>query len=633
MRFFCDFLKSVALGRLETPRQTGLGCALRNELMNNFASKSCLCVVFGAALFVRTAAFCAPTADDPAVELPTFTVTDSKLLPQPESWRYARIPGFEILSNSSDRDTQRLLHEFELFTLALNYVWKLPPRPPGAPVELIICGNGRKFDAFRPAGEFAADTTSASLFLGNRERPVIVLDRESAHLSIAAVDHTIGESGPGAFDLNEAGVPGMGRGTDTGLIAVDSDEQFYREYVHFLLSQANPRAPAWLEEGIAQLVMGMKVTRDSIEFGVVEPADLVSDKQALVAMEAKGQEEDSGFMPGDALEDYDFNRALLRRRLLSFEELFAVTHDSSIARNPLGNNRWAKQSWAFVHMCLYGRGKRYQSGLLAYLARSPKEGATEALFTECFKKNYRQMLDELQAYIEVTDYESQEYEAKSGKGFPSLTPVPLREATQSEIGRIKGEAFELANRPGLARNELIAPYIRGERDPQLLAVLGLHERSMGETERARKFLEAAVKLKTDRPRAYYELARLRLEAAEKAPLGGDARLSAEQTEAVLEPLRAGTRLAAPFQENYRLLGEVWARSAARPAKADLSLMEQGVMFFPRDLKLVYQAAFFYAQAGATKEMDHLIQYGSQLTSDPALRAQLAAVAKLAPANR
>lgn len=37
---------------------------------------------------------------DPIVELPTVIVSDNRELPPPESWRYAEIPGFEILSNA-----------------------------------------------------------------------------------------------------------------------------------------------------------------------------------------------------------------------------------------------------------------------------------------------------------------------------------------------------------------------------------------------------------------------------------------------------------------------------------------------------------------------------------------------------
>ena len=50
--------------------------------------------------------------EDPIVDLPTLTVEDSKVLPPLEAWRYARVDGFEVLSNASDRAASRLLNDF-----------------------------------------------------------------------------------------------------------------------------------------------------------------------------------------------------------------------------------------------------------------------------------------------------------------------------------------------------------------------------------------------------------------------------------------------------------------------------------------------------------------------------------------
>ena len=65
----------------------------------------------------RAADDAAVAAAGPVVELPKFVVTDSRELPPPESWRYATMPGFEILSNASDKATQRLLRDFNFSTM------------------------------------------------------------------------------------------------------------------------------------------------------------------------------------------------------------------------------------------------------------------------------------------------------------------------------------------------------------------------------------------------------------------------------------------------------------------------------------------------------------------------------------
>jgi len=84
------------------------------------------------------------------------------------------------------------------------------------------------------------------------------------------------------------------------------------------------------------------------------------------------------------------------------------------------------------------------------------------------------------------------FEAKKGQELPEPPAVVLREAADADVGRIKGEVLRLGGHGEAARNTLIAPFVRGEREPRLLAALGLDELQGGRTERARKFLEAAA---------------------------------------------------------------------------------------------------------------------------------------------
>src|SRR5262245_64494329 len=97
-----------------------------------------------------------PATIDPVIELPKFIVTDSRELPPPESWRYATIPGFEILTNASDRATQRLLRDFGMFRQALGHVWPIPQRLSQS-TSLSICGKGKKYDAFVPKDKVVTD--------------------------------------------------------------------------------------------------------------------------------------------------------------------------------------------------------------------------------------------------------------------------------------------------------------------------------------------------------------------------------------------------------------------------------------------------------------------------------------------
>jgi hypothetical protein len=554
-------------------------------------------------------------AGDPVVELPKFVVTDSRELPPPESWRHAAIPGFEILTNASDKATQRLIKEFEMFRQALGYVWPIPNRVAHS-TSLILCGKGAKFDAFVPAGKSGVDTATVSLFLKRGNQAAIVIDMQATTLNVLNVD-----------DSNDAAT-----GTDSGLISVEHDKQLYREYVRYLLSQNEPRAPAWFEEGLSQIIMKMTFDKRSIEFAKLEDPNTVS-VQAAMNMElnaaAAAFDADTPALPGAPAEDRDFAAALRRKALVPMDKFFAVTHDSEEATNPLGNNRWAKQAYAFVHMCLYGNRGKYQKMFVTFLQRSAREPVTEAMFKECFRIpksdgkfkeiSYKDMLMEIRGYCDFTVYEAKLFTAK--KGGPDLIDVPkplaLREATQSEVGRIKGEALVLAGHEKQARAELIAPYQRGERDPDLLAALGVYEKNAGENERARKFLEAAFAGKSKRPDANLELARYRYADALAKPAEAGGLFSSAQVSAVIEPLKLGRGQPPHLYPLYELAAETWVRSGMKPKRDDVMIVIEGAQLFPTRLKLVFQAAALAGEAGEYQAAHALADHGIKYSPEAA----------------
>jgi hypothetical protein len=63
-------------------------------------------------------------------------------------------------------------------------------------------------------------------------------------------------------------------------------------------------------------------------------------------------------------------------------------------------------------------------------------------------------------YLDFTSYTSLGWSAKKGEGFPDPAPLALREATESEVGRIKGEALLLAEKTEAARAARQATYER-----------------------------------------------------------------------------------------------------------------------------------------------------------------------------
>ena len=552
---------------------------------------------------------------EPAVELPTYTVTETRELPPPEKWSYARIEGFEVLSSASDRATKRLVQDFQRFYQAIGFVWPGVQRPAAVPAALIICGRGGKFEKFMPAGEQRPDRAMASLSLREREQSAIVIDYEAKVINLRTPEGTAAASAVTTDADGNSGFNG-----DPGF-EVDAYRQLYREYIRFLLAAVQPRPPAWLEEGLAQIFMAMEITDRRITVGQVEDPNLISAEQAALNQLGTG-----GTAPQT---DRDFNAALARRALLPMEELLSVKADSPVAQNPLGST-WAKQSYAFVHWGLYGNLGKNQRAFVTFLRRLEREPLSEALFKECFKKSYKDMALEIRGYIEFTVHKVAGVEAKKGEKLPEPPPFELREATPAEIGRLQGDTLRLAGHPAEAHLALIAPYIRGERDPQLLAALGLLERSRGDNARARKFLEAAAGAKAVRPRAYLELARLRLADAMAQP-AASGQLSVEQTAAVLQPLFTARAQPPPLPEIYETIAEAWSACSVTAGAPHLAVIDEGVRLFPRNVGLVYQDAALKVRAGLVAEADALINLGLRVAPDSAARGRFEALkAKLPP---
>jgi hypothetical protein len=256
--------------------------------------------------------------------------------------------------------------------------------------------------------------------------------------------------------------------------------------------------------------------------------------------------------------------------------------------------------------------------------RALDEPVTEELFKQCMGISYKKMMGNFRMYLFEGRHYSQIYKP-SERGddfFTGIAKVEPRDATQAEIGRLKGEVLRLGGRPAESRNAFIIPYLRGERDPALLASLGLLESLENREARALRFLEAAAKAKAERPRAYLELAKLRLRKTEEAMSEPDGRLDAAQVDYILEPLLAARGQPPPMAGVYSLIGDVLLRGEPAPDAARLELMLEGVRHFPRDGRLIYQAALLYANHGDPERARTLIAHGLKISINARFSAEL-----------
>lgn len=526
-------------------------------------------VCVGAGFLFALAALAAAEPDPalgPIVELPKFEVTDSRLLPPPESWQYAELPGFELLSNLRERETKRFMRDFLLLQDVIAAI--MPGLNRGqspVPTALILCGRAKGFEDFLPADRANEQFSTNALFFKNAERAAIVVDFALTELQLD--NETVQESDP--------------------------YHGFYKEYFRFLIRRQVARAPEWFEEGLVQIFAATEFDRKTIYFAQIG----------------------DGFGGGKT---GDFNRTLQGRGLIAFKDFLRAGPPER--RDAF----WEAQCYAFVHFCLYGNNQKYQQPFVKFVERVTREDFSEELFKECFGKTSKAVATELAGYLDFTAYKTMQFKAKKGRELPEPPVVALRPAPDAVVGRLKGETLRLAGHGAAARNFLVAPYVRGERDPQLLAALGLDERVTNEDARARKFLEAAAAAKVNRARAYLELARLRLIEA-RSVAGEDRKLDAAQTESVVAPLLVARNQPPRMAEVYGLLVETWMNSAVSPTREQFEIVLEGARAFSREPRLILVAALLGAQCGFP-EARLLAEHGVKIAANDADRDRFSTLA-------
>ena len=550
-------------------------------------------VLAAASPVILAAAPVVPTEGDLLV-LPDLKVTGTQVLPKLEAWNYTKIEGFEVLSNASERNTKSMMADFAQFTQALRLIWPSASKPL-ATSSIILCGKGGEFDQFLPPGAGKDGGLVPSLFLRNREQVAIIVDVETDRVSVDNAAAQMDVSGVVEYE-------------------VDHYKQLYRAYVHYLLSQSEARVPAWVEEGLSQIVMDIEMTHDSLIYGKIN--SLQGAATGLDDPETSDVTTNGDSVVGERT----FNVVLQHQKLMPLAQFFAVTSDSPEAKHPMGDNLWAKQAYAVVHFCLFGENLRHKESLGLYLQRLGREPVSEALFKDCFKISYADMEKQLRGYILHTKHKYQKYPLKAEDKFTAKS-IELREATALEVGLMKGDALRLAGNVDKSIDSYRDAYLRGAREPVLLAALGVAEQAAGHSDRAQKMLEIATKAGASRPSAYVELASMRLAAAKAAP-GSNGKLATAQMAAVLTPLFEARKHPPLLPETYELIADAWASSATAPTVDNLGVLDEGIRAFPRNSALLYNSAQLYHHAGATPTAASITRLGIRFSSTPADKARL-----------
>ena len=557
--------------------------------------------------FVVAALRSVHAADEPGfVALPPFMVEEIAKGPP---WRYARSPDFEILSRCDDATTRRLTETYHRLHRLLALLLPEHLQVRHAVPKTIIYYD----EEMRPA---ASQEIIAQMLRGADAHP----PPPDGGVDLGGRGFRGAAPAPRRYSF----LPNM-RLWDKDAMAIfaivrngelDADNMFLTpDYVGYLAKSRTPALPAWFIAGLMGLYPKIKFHRETL---TMPPAEWISDAETVVLKA-------------------DPKKARPLLPLAAF-----LRGDSSANAQTMAENLrvWAAQAELFIRWGLEGKGSPRREGFLKFVERSSVELVTEQLAQDCLGFDYAGLAEQLTAFLPTVVRK----DVTLRPGVPiKLPPLPLRHATDGEIARIKGDWERLEidyvrrHYPALApkyaeqaRRTLLRAYDRNDRDPRLLAILGLCEIDAGYPAAARDYLEAAARLDVVRPRAWLELARLRL-ADHLAAAPGAGRLDAGQAADVLAPLFTARSQPPPLPEVYELIADVWSHSAVPPTHGHLAVLSEGVALFPRRSSLVQRAAALFLEHNHVAEAAAFIDLGLRITADDAERARFTELQSRLPA--
>lgn len=551
--------------------------------------------------------------DDSAVPLPPFIVEEISKGPP---WRYAEMPGFEILSRCSDRTTRDLaethyrLHQL----LALLMPEKLQVAF-ALPRAMIFYDEALQSAASQEVIADMLHKAAAESVNSPAEAPVQFSPR-GVPLGFTPTHRFNFLPNLRLWDTDAMSVFAIVR--DGGY---DSDHLVLtRDYINYLLLNRTPSLPAWFAAGVLVLYERTDYESGSL---TLRPLLWISETQT------------------DAVKA-DPKTA---RAPLPLAEFFSTVLP---ARDDPGaealRELWRAQAALLVRWALDHKTPAQRAAFFDFVAHACDEPVTEKSFRGFFGLDFAAADAQLALYLPAAVRKSVALKPEHALKPPTIS---LRNATDTELSRLKGDwerlevgfvkkrSAELALKYlEQARRTLGRAYEHGSRDPQLLANLGLCECDAGDDVRAKAYLEDAVQHGPVRPRANYELARLRFAEADAKPAGAASKLSVDQVAHIFAPLFAARAQPPAQPEVYELIARVWSRSAYAPTPAHLAVLDEGIRLFPRRIELLYRTAALCAERGYGDQAAMIITHGLRLVTDETDRTRFTELqGHLAPASR
>jgi tetratricopeptide (TPR) repeat protein len=510
-----------------------------------------------------------------------------------DPWIYFTVPGFEVISHCPDSFNESYARALERATAA-----RLAVLPSGfwgdmpTPMKIVLYNReperrsgfnrGNPIDLAWVSGDGASVGTGTVM----RSYPVTV--------------------GDGDTYINCGNYWSVQ--IDSGSFSVDPDSDVR-------LQNRVPRLPAWFEAGMEGQfgLYPSQIIRSSAfsDEVVLASATWVSTVETLAIMNEAKEKEKEG-------------KVRHPREMLPLGELFR-------GRVPAGKTAlWNSEASLFVRWGLYAGGNR--QAFLDFADAASREPVTEELFRRHFGYGYAEAQARLDAYLPKAVSEP----ISVPIAVPPEKPLRVREATSVEVariigdwGRLEGRSIGIANmdyqRECLDQADRLFEriYRRRSSNPLFLAAFGLYEVQVGDTVRARDALESATAAGVARPRAYVELARLRLDEALPSAQQGIGDLDRPEFTAIVSLLTTARVQMPSLLATYDVLARTLEHAPSRPTREDLRPLEEALELFPQNAPLAYKVANLLRDDGYADEAASVVERATRFSDSDQSRALLA----------
>jgi hypothetical protein len=507
------------------------------------------------------------------------------------SWRYLEVPGFEILSRCPETFTLDYAQALQKDTAARLAVlpesfWGDMPTP----IKVIL---------YNRAPERSEVASMNPIDLSWSAEDGAILGSDSLQLSHP---FTVGD---GDTFINCGNYRDLE--SDSRSLSVDLESTIR-------LGLRVPHFPAWFITGLEgpRGVLHDRVVQSlpSGEVAVLPNALWVSSSETIALQNEYRKAQKGGV-------------ALHPRIGLPLEDLF---------RGPeVGPKRdlWNAEAALFVRWGLFRFADR--QAFLDFVDKATKEPVNELLFTRYFGIGYAEAQRRLGDYLPAAVSEP----VRVPFATPPDPTFTTAQATSIDVariigdwGRLEGRTLGLADfdykRECLDQADRLFERVRLRRtsDPLFLAAFGLYEIQAGDTVRAREALEEATAAGVLRPRAYVELANLRLDDALPSAQHGIGDLDAAEYTAIIGLLTTARVQMPSLLATYDVFARALEHAPTRPTPEDLRPLEEALELFPQNAVLAYKVANLCREDGYAEEAGSIVERAARFSDTDEARTLL-----------